>query len=234
MKATRDPRVAGGESGSPGPGGARASAAQRPALSAPNPPRRLQRVQVRTRFRRAPELPEPAGWAWGVGEGPPSRVGHAPPRECRPLPQPRPPPKRGRRHGRARGGPRFYLLPGSRPRVGASLSPPRARPPPPQPPALKGREPGAGRARAVRAGGGGGRRVRRETRVSGPSYSGQAPRGAQGRRCAGRALEEDAEGEGIRPPCGGSPRSSVRPVSFRDSEGSLGEEPEASEVQSRG
>ncbi|XP_047577966.1 translation initiation factor IF-2-like [Lutra lutra] len=118
VKDTREPRVADGESRSPGPGRARASAAQRPALSPQNPPSPLQSVQVRTRFRRAPELREPTGWAWGVGEGHPPQ-----PRRTRPAPgvPPTSPaqaaPKRGQRRGGARGGPRFYLLPGSRPRV---------------------------------------------------------------------------------------------------------------------
>ncbi|XP_044934870.1 translation initiation factor IF-2-like [Mustela putorius furo] len=170
--------------------------------------------------------------ARGVGVG--GWGGHPPPQPRRTRPAPGVPPtspaqaapKRGRRRGGARGGPRFYLRPGSRPRAfpapSAAAAAAAAR--------LKG--PGAGGARAARAGGGGGRRARRETRVSGPSYPGQVPRGAQGRRCAGRALEEDAEGEGIRPPSRGSPRPPrfpVRPISFRDAEGSVGEEPEASE-----
>lgn len=50
-----------------------------------------------------------------------------------------------------------------------------------------------------------------------------------------RKLRE--RGSGLPPGEGGSPRSPrfpVRPISFRDSEGSAGEEPEASEVRSRG
>ncbi|XP_034498395.1 synapsin-1-like [Ailuropoda melanoleuca] len=170
-KDTRGPRVAGGESESPGPGRTRASAAGRPARSPPNPhPGPLERAD---RYALASGGPQSSrnrqGWEWGVGEGSPSREGRAPPRECRPLPRARPLGKRGWRRGPARGGPRLYLLLRSRPRVARLAFPaPSAAAATTR---LKG--PGASREPAARAGSGGGRRARPETRVSGPSYPGQ-------------------------------------------------------------
>lgn len=86
MKDTRGFRVARGEDGTPGPGWARASAAKKPPRSPPKPAcdRPLEGRPVRTSFRPAPGLWEPAGVGTRDGGGaagpfePHNRAGRSP------------------------------------------------------------------------------------------------------------------------------------------------------------
>lgn len=142
------------------------------------------------------------GWEWGVGEGSPSRAGRAPPGSAARFPEP------GRSGSGAGDAARPELglastyCSGACPAWRALLSPPRARPPPP--PALKGREPGAGSAGRQR---GWAARAPGDTRFRSLLPRAGAPGAPQGagRRYAGRAPEEDAGEEGFRPLSGGSP-----------------------------
>ena len=110
------------------------------------------------------------------------------------------------RRGPARGGPRLYLLLRSRPRVA------RLAFPAPSAAAATTRLKGPG-ARSQPGAGSAGRQRRWAARAPGDTRfrsllpragAPGAPQGA-GRRCAGRAPEEDAGEEGFRPPSGGSP-----------------------------
>ncbi|XP_045662664.1 translation initiation factor IF-2-like [Ursus americanus] len=203
-KDTRGPRVAGGESESPGPGRTPASAAGRPARSPPNPhPGPVERADRYALPSGGPQSSRNRqGWEWGVGEGSPSRAGRAPPGSAARFPEP------GRSGSGAGDAARPELglastyCSGACPAWRALLSPPRARPPPP--PALKGREPGAGSAGRQR---GWAARAPGDTRFRSLLPRAGAPGAPQGagRRYAGRAPEEDAGEEGFRPLSGGSP-----------------------------
>lgn len=189
----------------------------------PAPPGPLLRAD---RYALASGGPQGSGnrWKWGSGSrstgpfGTPSHVGRALHRECNDTAQPE-----------AGLAPTYRC--GSGPAWRALFAPPRARLP--QPPALKGPDPRDRRAPAARqAAGVGG--ARRKTRVSGPTSPRQVfPErwGVRRCRCAGRAVEEDAGGEGIRPPSGGSPKYSDHQIGFPAAEGSVGE---GSKVWSRG
>ncbi|XP_034864231.1 translation initiation factor IF-2-like [Mirounga leonina] len=164
------------------------------------------------------------------GTGPPAARGAPHPGSAARFPEPRPPPKRGWRRGRARGGPRLYLLLGSQPRVA------RLAFPAPSAAAATTRLKGPAAGSWPGAGSAGGRR-RWAVRAPGDTrFRSLLPRtgvpsalrGAGSQGCRARA-GGGRWGRGDRASLRRSPRYSGRQSSFRDSEGSVGEEREASE-----